>query len=116
MDLVGHRLNKQLIAEKKVPSLFSVPTNDDGLPIITTRAEALKYCQNNYPNGQLPIVTATADWLTSEGRTLVCKKKNCLNFFVIYVVFFISMYFKMLILISCHQNTTPHSAHKKAHF
>jgi len=55
--------------KKKVPSLFSFPTDDDGLPIITTRAEALKYCQNNYPNGQLPIVTATADWLTLEGRT-----------------------------------------------
>jgi len=52
--------------KKKVP-VFSVPRNDDGLVVKATRADALKYCQDNYPNGGLPVVTATADWLTLAG-------------------------------------------------
>ena len=62
------------IAETKAP-LFTV-VFDDGSPLETTRAEALKYCQNNFPNGQLPVPTATADWLTLAGRTLVYRKLN----------------------------------------
>jgi len=54
-------------AKKKVP-LFSIAT-DEGSPVTAHRAEALKYCQDNYQNGKLPIVTATADWLTKAGRT-----------------------------------------------
>jgi len=56
--------------------LFTV-VFDDGSPLETTRAEALKYCQNNFPNGQLPVPTATADWLTLAGRTE--KFKDVLN-------------------------------------
>ena len=55
--------------------MFSVPKKDDGLVVKATRADALKYCQDNYPNGGLPVVTATADWLTLAGIRLIYKKK-----------------------------------------
>jgi len=52
----------------KVP-LFTVPRKTDGsLLEKTDRATALKYCQDNYPNGQLAVPTATDDWITYGGR------------------------------------------------
>jgi len=69
--------NIQLHKEKKVPSQFTVPLerSTDGrmLSIRATRADALKYCQENYPNGQLAVPTATADWLTQAGRIEMFK-------------------------------------------
>jgi len=63
--------------KKKVPSQFTVPLekSTDGrmLSIMATRADALKYCQDNYPNGGLPVPTATANWLTQAGRIEMFK-------------------------------------------
>ena len=73
----GSLIKKTKIAEKKAPALFTVPVDDEyGGPIGATRAEALKYCQDNFPNGQLAVPTATDDWLTLSGRTLVYNRLN----------------------------------------
>jgi len=69
-----HFIMNEESSEKKAPALFTVPVHDKyGYPLSASRAEALKYCQDNYPNGQLPVPTATDDWLTLSGRT---KKFN----------------------------------------
>ena len=73
----GSLIKKTKIAEKKAPALFTIPVHDTyGYPLSASRAEALKYCQDNYPNGQLPVPTATDDWLTLSGRTLVYNRLN----------------------------------------
>jgi len=59
-------------SKKKIP-LFTVPRGSTGSPIYTSRAAALEYCQDNFPNGQLPVPTATTDWLTLAGRTEMFK-------------------------------------------
>jgi len=65
-----HFIMNEESSEKKAPALFTVPVDDEyGGPIGATRAEALKYCQDNFPNGQLAVPTATDDWLTLSGRT-----------------------------------------------
>jgi len=62
-------INKEPSA--KVPK-FTIPL-DNGKAIQKNRADALKYCQDNYPNGQLPVFTATDNWLTLAGRTEMLK-------------------------------------------
>ena len=53
MDPEDHKLKKQKVAEKKAP-LFTV-VYEDGSLSVKSRAEALNYCQNKFPNGTTKV-------------------------------------------------------------